>query len=232
MFATPGSRETSVVVTAGLLRRTALAERVTVTAAAFDTAWKDRGRYEQSFELPARSPDSADQMYDVHARLPLQPGRYEVRLAVESGGRAGSVIKDIDVPDFARDAHSLSSVMLERKPAVAIKNGVLENTVSAIPTAVRTFAPRDRVAAFFQIYQGGTTALIPASITTRIVNDRDATVFEQTTDLGAERFAPNRGADHSIELPLTRLPPGEYLLRAEAVAGALRANGSARFSVR
>jgi len=69
------------------------------------------------------------------------------------------------------------------------------------------------------------------SITTRIVNDRDDTVFEQTTDLGTERFASHRAADHSIELPLTRLPPGEYLLRAKAAAGALRANGSARFSV-
>jgi VWFA-related protein len=231
MFATPGSREASVVVTAGLVQGTALAERVSVTAAAFDTNWKERGRYERSFDLPARRADSGNLQYDVHARLPLPPGRYEVRLAVDTGGRAGSVLRDIDVPDFANEELSLSSVLLERKPAIAIRNGVLVDTVPAVPTTVRTFAQRDQVEAFLRIYQGGRKALSRASIATRIVNDRDATVFEQTTDLGTERFAQDRSADHSIELPLTRLPPGEYLLRAEAAAGTLRANGSARFSV-
>ena len=232
MFATAGTREASVVITAGLLQETALAERVTVTAAAFDTAWKERGRYEQSFELPVRSPESGRLAYDVHARLPLPPGRYEVRLAVESRGRAGSVLRDVDVPNFANEELSLSSVVLERKPAIAIRNGVLEDVVPAIPTTARTFAPGDNVAAFVRIYQGGKKALVPTSITTRIVDARDATVFEQTTDLEAERFARHRGADHVIELPLTRLAPGEYLLRTEAAAGTNRARGFARFSVK
>jgi VWFA-related protein len=232
MFATPGSREASAVITAGLLQRTALAERVTVTAAAFDTAWKERGRYEQSFELPVRSPESGSLAYDVHARLPLPPGRYEVRLAVESGGRAGSVLSDIDVPDFAMEELSLSSVVLERQPALAIHNGVLEGTVPAIPTTARTFGRSDRVTAFVRIYQGGMKGIAPTSVTTRIVSDRDETAFEQTLDLGAERFAAHRAADHLVELPLERLRPGEYLLRTEAVSGTRRASQLVRFSVR
>ncbi len=233
MFATPGRREASVVVTAGLTQRTDLAaERVTVTAAAFDAQWTERGRYEQTFELPARSSELGSQLYDVHARLPLPPGRYEVRLAVESGGRTGSVMRDVDVPDFASEELSLSSVLLERTPAITIKNGVLEDVVPALPTTARTFAQSDRVTAFVRIYQGGKKTLAPSSLTTRIVDARDATVFEQTTDLGAERFARQRGADHAIELPLTRLAPGEYLLQTEAVAGTNRARGLVRFRVR
>ena len=51
-------------------------------------------------------------------------------------------------------------------------------------------------------------------------------------DLGTERFAAHRSADHLLELPLERLRPGEYLLRTEAVSGTRRASQLVRFSVR
>ena len=233
MIAVPGRPDASVIVTAGLLRRAGVAvERVAVTAAAFDTEWKERGRYEQTFDMPARASESDNPSYDVHARLPLPPGRYEVRLAVESGGRAGSVLRDIDVPDFAKEELSLSSVLLERKPVVAIDNGVLGDGVPAIPTAVRTFTPSDRVTAFVRVYQGGAKMIAPTSVTTRIVSDRDETAFEQTVELGTDRFSAHRSADHLLELPLERLRPGEYLLRTEAVSGTRRASQLVRFSVR
>jgi hypothetical protein len=229
----PGRSDASVVVTAGLLQSTnAPAERVTVTAAAFDTDWKERGRYDQSFDMPAPPSGTGGLQYDVHARLGLPPGRYEVRLAVECAGRTGSVFRTIDVPDFAKEALTLSSVFLERKPAVAIKNGVLEEILSAVPTAERTFVRDDHVTAFVRFYQGGGKDPLPVSIVTRIVNERDATAFERAMDLSGDEFTKDRSADRAIRLPLTDLPPGEYLLRIEAASGTRRASQFARFSVR
>jgi hypothetical protein len=229
----PGRRDASVVVTAGLMQRTdAPTERVTVTAAAFDTEWKERGRYDQSFDMIAPPSGTGGVQYDVHARLTLPPGRYEVRLAVECAGRMGSVLRTIDVPDFAKEALTLSSVFLERKPAVAIKNGVLDEILSAVPTAERTFARDDHVTAFVRVYQGGGKDPLAASIVTRITSERDATVFERATDLSGDEFTKDRSADRAIHLPLTNLPPGEYLLRIEAATGTRRASQFARFSVR
>jgi hypothetical protein len=163
--------------------------------------------------------------------LSLPPGRYEVRLAVESAGRTGSVLRTIDVLDVAKEDLSLSSVFLERKPAVAIRNDVLGDVLPAVPTAARSFAQGDHVTAVVRIHQGGSKAILPTSIATRIVNERDATAFEQAADLGGEQFA-NRAADHAIRLPLAQLPPGQYLLRIEATSSTRRVSQFARFTVR
>jgi hypothetical protein len=109
---------------------------------------------------------------------------------------------------------------------------VLEEILPAVPTAARTFARGDHGMAFVRVYQGGGKDPLPVSIVTRIVNDHDATAFERAADLGRDRFAQHRAVDDAIRLPLTDLPPGEYLLRIEAASGARRVSQFARFSVR
>ncbi len=51
--------------------------------------------------------------YELLSRLPLKPGRYEVRVGIEGGGaRAASVYTYVDVPDFAAVPLSLSGAVL------------------------------------------------------------------------------------------------------------------------
>ena len=231
MFATPGSREASVVVTAGLcnerLSRNASASRLRRSTR--------RGKLAVATSSPSTCPPA--RLIPLTCGTTSTPDCLCSRVVTKCGwrwkaeGGQGASSKTSTFPT-SRTKPSRSRAWCSSGSRLSqSRTGCSRTPCRQSPRRCAPSGNAIGVAAFFQIYQGGTKALTPASITTRIVNDRDATVFEQTTELGAERFAPHRGADHSIELPLTRLPPGEYLLRAEAVAGTRRANGSARFSV-
>lgn len=162
----------------------------------------------------------------MHSRLPLRPGGYELRLAVEHDGRTGSVFTNIDVPDFSREGLALSSLVLarvDRPPS----GGPLSDLIPVAPTASRDFEAADRVTAFLRIYQAD-RALAPVTLTTRIHDENENTIFEQIRHFAVDRFAHDRSVDYELELPLTALPPGQYLLVVEA----RRAQGLVRREVR
>lgn len=232
-FAAPGGRGAEVVVVAGLRepREPSETRRVDFVAKAFDRNSASRGAHRQTVEV---TPTSArDGRYEVISRLPLPAGRYEVRVAAESGGRTGSVFVDVDVPNFAKERLSLSGLLLERTPRSAVAStDVLAGLVPVVPTIARDFATTDRVAAFARVYQGGKDRLLPSKVTLRVVNDRDQAVMDETTMLDADRFNPQRAADYRVDLPLDRLSAGQYLLRVEATAGSHRVQRAVRFAVR
>ena len=228
----PGLREPVVVVTGGLQQTSDFAaEHVSILIAAFDGAWKERGRQRQSFDLAARAATAGTYQYDVHSRFALRPGRYEIRVAVESRGRRGSVLKGVDVPDFRDRELSLSSVFLARRPVVAIQPDAARDILPIVPTSARSFASGDKVSMFVRLAQGGKKAPVDVTVTTRVVDGRDSVRHEQRGVVSADRFTAGRTADHQVELPLAQLEGGEYLLQVEAVAGAHKSSGDARFRV-
>lgn len=221
----------AVVVTAGVEPQTEGADPVEVVAAAFDTNWRERGRYRQIAELPAMAAD-ASVVYDLHAALPLRPGRYEIRLAVERGGRAGNVIGTVDVPDLAARRLALSDLVLSRTTVPPSKTGPLSALLPVVPTTVREFSTSEQISAFIRVYQSGKQAPGSVTLTTRISNDRDEQVLQRTLDVGSHQFSKYRAADHQFEIPLDRLETGEFLLTVEATAGELRESRNVRFTVR
>lgn len=228
----PGRRESAVVVTAGLQQTSDVAaEHVSILIAAFDSAWKERGRQRQSFDLAARAANAGTFQYDVHSRFVLRPGRYEIRVAVDSRGRRGSVMKSVDVPDFRDHELALSSVFIDRRPAVVVQADATRDLLPIVPTSARAFAGGDKVSMFVRVSQGGKKPAADVTVTTRIVDARDSVRHEQRAVVSADRFAPARTADHQVDLPLAQLEGGEYLLRVDAVAGARKSSRDARFRV-
>jgi hypothetical protein len=245
-FAVPGKKEAEVAVVVGIRERAnaglspgpALGgaggtRRINVIATAFDASWTTKGAFTQTLELTLRPTPAAEQQYEVLSRLPMRPGRYEVRFAAESAGRAGSVFVDLDVPDFAKDGLSLSGLVLERTPALPMASRtVLAGVLPIVPTTVRDFGRTDRVAAFVRVYQGGKHALIAPTIWTRIVDDGNRTVYEKSTPLSAASFSRDRAADYRLDLPIAQLPPGKHLLTIELDVGTRMLRRDARFTVR
>jgi len=120
--------------------------------------------------------------------------------------------------DYLQVRRSLSGVVLGRPSDVAIKK---DQPLAAVlpfePTTRRAFSKTEAVAALLRLYQSEGQKRQPVSLTTRIVNDADATVFERTTELPPEAFEGSmRAAEHQLRLPLATLPPGQYLLTFEA----------------
>jgi hypothetical protein len=227
-FASPGGRDPEVVVTTAASCETggADAQRVEFIATAFDQEWKSQGAYRQTIEI-GRGPQ-----FEAIARLPLKPGRYEVRVAAESGRRIGSVFAPVDVADFARERLSASGLLLQRAPGLPVADrSVVADLVPIVPTTMRTWSARDRVTAFLRIYQGGKDRLVPALMTTRVTDARNAIASNQEGELEVGQFGDDRAADYRIDVPIAHLPPGEYLLTIEAKRGARKVQRSARFTI-
>ena len=236
-FAVPGRKTAELAVITGIRDDAGGSDagprNVKVVATAFDTAWRSKGAHTQTLAITPRADARGEVVYDVVSRLPLAPGRYEIRLAAESGARTGSVFLDLDIPDFAKAPLSLSGALVEKTPAVAVAPGSpLANIVPVTPTARRTFDSSEQVSAFVRVYQGTSVPLTSIRMTARVENDRGVAVFNQTATLDAVQFSGSRAADYRLALPLSRWPPGEYLVSLEAARGQTAAHRTIRLTVR
>jgi hypothetical protein len=176
---------------------------------------------------------SVESPYEVFSRLPLKPGRYEVRFAAESAGRTANVFVDVEVPDFAKADLSTSGVVLARTPpSIQASMNVLADLIPVVPTTVREFGSTDRVTAFLRIYQGGKHDLLSPSISARVVDALNKTVVEQTKRLSAADFSAQRSADYRFEIPVSTLRVGEHLLTMEITAGKQVLRRDIRFQVK
>jgi hypothetical protein len=215
-FATPGAAGVTVAVVAraqesGAQNRPA---RVDVLTGAYDRDGKPLATQVQTIAIRPSPAGQKVFQYEVSSRLLLKPGRHEVRVAAEDPERhlVGSVYTYVDVPDFAKEPISMSGVVLGTRASEA--GSAFHDLLPVIPTTRRQFATSDRVIGFVRAYQAEKDAPLPITITARIVDSSNRTVFEakKPTPDGP----PARSTDYRFELPLSSLTPGKYLLTIEA----------------
>jgi VWFA-related protein len=204
---------------------------------AFTPDGQPRGSQRQQGQivvLPSKSSPTAD--HEFLSQFALAPGRYELRVGVrrQADGAEGSVYADVDVPDFARAPLSVSGVFVEATPSVpGGPRNLFASLAPIVPTAAREFHPGHRVTGFMRIYQGGDAAIVPASVSVRLVDRADAPVLQTTDALGVEKFdATTRAADYRFQIPVAQLASGPYLLSFEIKAGGASVARHVRFSVR
>jgi VWFA-related protein len=176
---------------------------------------------------------TGDVHYDTPIRIDVKPGRYQVRLGIESPatGLTSSVYAPIEVPNFAKDPLALSGVLIALLPETPPKGrDSLGGLVPFLPTTRRSFGAGERAEAFMRVYQGGKKPIVPLQLTTRIQDQDGKQVFEKIQMLDASAFgAPLRATEYRLELPLATLAPGEFLLSIEASAGTRIERRAVRF---
>jgi VWFA-related protein len=210
-------------------------ESIDLRAAAFTSEGAPRGTTTRTIDvrLPA---GSGDVDYEILQRIDFaKPGLYELRLSTHSGARKadGSVYITVDVPDFAKEALSLSGIVLGADNGLAIDGAeLLKALLPVTPTTVRTFDRGEPVTAFLRAYEGGTSALRAFAIHTRIVDDHDHAVLDRTETIGPDRFDRSRASQMFVRLPTGDLAPGPYLLTLDATLGKVTARREMRFGVR
>jgi hypothetical protein len=201
-------------------------------ASAFTVEGDHRSTTEHVLTIPAGAGQS--ETYEAFLVLPLKPGRYELRFGAHVRGtdRSGAVYTTVDVPDFRRDRLTLSGAVIE--VANAGRSGpadAFEPLGFRTSSTRRRFSPQDTAALLVRCYQGGRGALRPTTATVTVIDSADRVVARVERSLFQERTGP-RSADIQFDLPLRTLPPGEYLLAVEAVAGRDRAERRLRFGVK
>jgi VWFA-related protein len=208
--------------------------RFSVLAGAFDPGGRATAFDRQTLMVtPTQAGDRVGE-YQAVLSLGLEPGRYEIRAAVqdETLERTGSVYGYVDIPDFRRQAVSLSGVALHVRPEVpSTPLGSLGAVLPVIPTGKRQFRQTDEVRGFVRLYQGLSRPATPGYLTTEIENDHEQVVYRRETRVTLESMGAGRATDIEIDVPVNRLPPGAYLLAIETRHGNEIARRDVRFDV-
>jgi VWFA-related protein len=229
-----------VAIVLGLTQPAPADQRVShvmdLVATAFTREGKAVAHRRQTARLTMRPSEAGEARFEILTRLDLKPGLYNLRFAVHNAalGKSGSVYSEVEVPNFEKNAVSLSGVAVSVAPGLAAAGkDLLADLLPVVPTTQRSFAAADRVSAFLRVYQGGKKAFVPIAMRVTIRDERDAVAFRATESLAPERFGAARDTDYRLDVPTATLPPGPYLLTIEAGAGEKpAARREVRFNIR
>jgi VWFA-related protein len=207
-------------------------DRIEISFTAVDTRGTARGGDRHTLTTSMK-PDTVERVrelgFRVVSQIDLPPGRYQLRIAVAEEGatRSGSVLYDLEVPDFYKLPFSMSGVTLTSgrstiTPTVLPK-APLRDVLPAPPVAQREFERGDVLALFTEFYETATN-LPPHALdfTTTVRAGDGRTVFEDREERSSSDLQGSAGGHgYRVNIPLEGLAPGAYVIRVE---GRSRAN--------
>ena len=161
----------------------------------------------------------------ILTKTDLQPGRYQLRIAIGTAQRGGSVIYDLEVPDYTRKELAMSGVVLrgpnEPEGMFLPAGDPLESLSVGSPTTVRAFTSDDKVSVFAEVYDntGGKSHTVDVKAEVRSESGDVTPVIATSRPSGD---AKNGGDTVRIAtpLPLAKLAPGRYVLALDVKSSA------------
>jgi hypothetical protein len=159
----------------------------------------------------------------IARRLEVPPGNYKLRVGVREtgGGAIGSVLYDLEVPDFSKTDLAMSGVLLtsafaSRLPT-ANPDPEFKEVLPAPPVALREFPRNDTIALFTEIYDNQTKVPHRVAIKTTVLADDGKAVFSANDERKSEELKGAKGGyGYAATIPLKEFAPGRYVLRVEA----------------
>ncbi len=157
-------------------------------------------------------------------RLNVPPGRYQLRVAAHdvTSGSVGSVLYDLEVPDFSKERIAMSGIVLTSAAAMSLvptarPDADLRSALPGPPVAARTFAQNDQLAIFADVYDNDVTPAHKVDIATRLIADNGQVVFKNDEERStADLEGKPGGFGVGTTLALSDFDPGLYVLRIEA----------------
>ena len=206
--------------------RLANSDRLQLSYYAIDAQGKVKGGSTDAMTMNLKPETKARiEQYGVRMlnRLDLPPGRYQLRFAAHDsgGGAVGSVLYDLDVPDFVKSPISMSGIAMTSQAAAARPtvrpDEQLRAVLPAPPVALRTFPQDDEVAVFAEIYDNSASTPHKVDITATVTTDEGKVLFKtdeerDSSDLGGK----SGGYGYTTRIPMKDLAPGPYVLTVSA----------------
>ena len=170
----------------------------------------------------------------VLTQLTLAPGRYQLRVTTSSLGSqaTGTVVHDIEVPQLATAALNMSGLALTSSSVDGHTHAEVEDDHRMLPilgqppTARREFSQAEKVevhAEFYEIQQPEFEFDQQINVITRMRSASGDVVWELKENGTSEALSGGRfGYVHSMLIPVSTLPPGQYVVEvgAETLYGA------------
>jgi VWFA-related protein len=202
-------------------------DKVQLTYMAIDTNGKTKAGNTDAITMNGLRPETKARIEATGIRLlnrlDLPPGRYQLRVAAHdaNGGNVGSVLYDLEVPDFAKTPFSISGVVMTSASSSAIPTAhpdeQLKTVLPGPPAAARSFPQSDEVTLFAEVYDNAGATPHKVDITTTVTTDEGRVLIKtdetrESTDLGGK----SGGYGYTTRLPLKDLTPGNYVLTVSA----------------
>ncbi len=174
-------------------------------------------------------PDTAARVraagFRVLSQLALPAGRYQLRVAVSesNGKRAGSVLYDLEVPDFDRERFSMSGLALTSASSgltpSARQNYPLDELLPGPLSTLREFPVGDEIALFAEVYDNTAATPHKVDISAVVRSETGLTVFQAREERDSTELQGSAGGyGFAARIPLADAAPGLYLLRVEAAS--------------
>jgi hypothetical protein len=157
------------------------------------------------------------------SRLNVPVGRYQLRVGAHdlSGGALGSVLYDLDVPDFEKAPLAMSGLVLTSAASsllpTAKPDADLRQVLPGPPVAARAFPQNDQLAFFTDIYDNDTSNVHTVDVIATLTADEGRVVFKNAEERSTADLAGKKGGfGYGSTIALQDLPPGLYVLKVEA----------------
>jgi VWFA-related protein len=206
--------------------RLANSDRVQLSYFAVDAQGKVKGGNTEAITMNLRpETKSRIEQFGVRMlnRMDLPPGRYTLRFATHDsgGGAVGSVLYDLEVPDFTKQPISISGVVLtsmaaSMRPTVR-PDEQLRPVLPGPPAALRTFPRNDEIALFAEVYDNSANAPHKIDIVSTITTDEGKELFKSEEERDSSELGGKTGGyGYTAKIPLKDLEPGPYVLTVTA----------------
>jgi hypothetical protein len=200
--------------------------KVEISFMAVDNKSKIFGARNDSLTLNLR-PESKSRVEQtgvrVLNRVELPVGRYQLRVAARDTEKnlVGSVVYDLDVPDFYKQPIALSGLTITSMAGAAMMTARPDEQLKAVlpapPIALRTFPQNDELALFAEVYDNSGKNPHKVDIVTSVLTDEGKPVFKNEDQRdSSELQGASGGYGYSTRVPLSDLAPGDYVLSVEA----------------
>jgi len=164
--------------------------------------------------------------FRIIRRLQLPPGRYQLRVGAreKNGGLTGTVVTDLEAPDFTKAPLTMSGIALTSIAASHVPTASPDPSVNefkdvlpAPPTAAREFVQADTLTLFTEVYDNAVSTPHRVAITASVLADDGKVVFTTSDERKSEELQGSTGGyGYRTQIPLSAIAPGRYVLRVEA----------------
>src|SRR4029079_1818560 len=180
----------------------------------------------------------------VGRKLQVPAGKYQLRIgAKEDGGKVGTVLYEIEAPDFSKGPIAMSGIALSSGQSgripTASPGGPLTDVLPAPPSASREFDRSDTIDVFAEVYDNlGATTAHRVVINTTVLSDEGKTVCTTSDERRSDELKESKaggGYGHTAKIPLDSLAPGRYALKLDArptLGNAVAISREVEFTVR
>ena len=198
-------------------------EALEIASVATDSKGKVFGGERQTANLTLK-PDTyaraKERGFRVLTQMNLPPGHYQLRLAAgNKNGKAGSVLYDLEVPEFYKEKFVMSGVALTAAsagltPTVKAKDP-LGDFLPGPPIATREFEAGDTLMFFAEFYENGANSPHMVDLKAELRAEGGRVVREATEQRSSAEVRGGGGYGFAGRLPLSDLEPGLYVLHVE-----------------